>query len=108
MIMDSVYKVGPGTYEYISFYSPCSSTVTGQFSAEAALGDNIIVYLLDQNNFNTFKSGQSAQAYYNSGKVSSGNLNVGISPGTYYIVLSNTYSSFSTKTVNLQATDTCN
>ena len=108
MIANSVYKVGPGKYEYISFYSPCSSTVTGQFSAEAALGDNIIVYLLDQNNFDAFKSGSSAQAYYNSGKVSSGSLNVGISPGTYYIIMSNTYSSFSTKTVSLQALDTCN
>lgn len=108
MIANSIYKVGPGTYEYISFYSPCSSTVTGQFSAEAALGDNIIVYLLDQNNFDAFKSGNSAQAYYNSGKASSGSLNVGISPGTYYIIMSNTYSSFSTKTVSLQASDMCN
>lgn len=107
-IVNSIYKVGPGTYNYISFYSSCSSTVTGGFSAEAALGDNIIVYLLDQNNFNAFKNGNSAQAYYNSGKVSSGNLNVGISPGTYYIVMSNMYSSFSTKTVSLQASFTCN
>lgn len=107
-IANSVYKVGPGTYNYVSFYSPCSSTVTGEFSAEAALGDNIIVSLLDQNNFSAFENGNSAQAYYNSGKVSSGNLNVGISPGTYYIVMSNMYSSFSTKTVSLQASFTCN
>lgn len=106
-IANSVYKVGPGKYEYISFYSPCSSTVTGQFSAEAALGDNIIVYLLDQNNFDAFKNGNSAQTYYNSGKVSSGSLNVGISPGIYYLIMSNTYSSFSTKTVSMSATYTC-
>ncbi|MGI0074901.1 MAG: hypothetical protein ACREA5_03040, partial [Nitrosotalea sp.] len=108
MIANSVYKVGPGTYTYISFYSSCSSTVTGRFSAEAALGDNIIVYLFDQNNFATFKNDNSAQTDYNSGKVSSGNLNVEISPGTYYVVMSNTYSSFSTKTVSLQASFTCN
>ena len=93
-IANSVYKVGHGTYTYITFYNPCSSTVTGSFSAEAALGDNIIVYLLDQDNFNTYKNGNSPQAYYYSGKVATGNFNVGLSPGTYYIIISNTYSSF--------------
>src|SRR5207245_6490638 len=55
-ITNSVYKVGPGTYTYIPFYTSCSSAVTGSFSASAALGDNIIVYLLDQDNFNTYKN----------------------------------------------------
>lgn len=108
VISNSVYKVGPGTYTYITFYSPCTSTVTGSFSAEAALGDNIIVYIFDQNNFDTYKNGNSAQPYYNSGKVATGNFNVGISPGTYYIVMSNTYSSFSTKNVSIQASYSCN
>ncbi len=107
-IANSVYKVGPGTYTYIPFSSSCSSTVTGSFSAEAALGDNIIVYILDQENFNTYKNGNSPQAYYYSGKVATGNFNVGLSAGTYYIIMSNTYSSFSTKTVSLDASYTCN
>ncbi len=107
-IADSVYKVGPGTYRYVTFYSPCSSTVTGSFSAQAALGNNIIVYLMDENNFNIYKNGNSAQAYYNSGKVESGNFNVSLASGTYYIIMSNTYSTISTKTVSLYASYACN
>lgn len=107
VIANSVYKVNPRTYTYISFYSSCSSTVTGSFSAEAALGNNIIVYILDQDNFNAYNNGKSSQTYYNSGKVATGSFNIELSPGTYYIVMSNTYSSFSTKTVTLQASYTC-
>ncbi len=107
-IANSVYKVGPGTYTYILFNNPCTSTASGSFSASAALGDNIIVYLMDQNNFQMFQNGNSAQTYYNSGKVASGSFNLVLNSGTYYIVLSNTYSTFSTKTVTLQASYMCN
>jgi LEA14-like dessication related protein len=107
-ITNSVYKVGPGEYQPISFTTMCTGTLSGNFAAQAALGDNIIVYVLDQNGYNQFGSGQSASTYYNSGKVASGSFSILLNPGTYYIVLSNSYSTFSTKTVSIQAYYSCN
>lgn len=101
-IVNGEYNVSPGQYTSFSFTLSSSATVTGSFSATATLGNNIIVYVLDQNNFALYQSDQSATAYYNSGKVASGNINLQLGPGTYYIVLDNTYSTFSTKDVTIQ------
>lgn len=106
-IANNVYKVGPGTYTYISFNLSCQASVSGSFSAHASLGNNIITMVLDQNNFQRMSNNQQASAYYNSGKVPSGNFNLTLQPGQYDIVLSNTYSSFSTKTVSISASYTC-
>lgn len=106
-VANSVYKVPPGTYTYIPFNMQCSGTLSGGFSSQAALGDNIIVYVMDSNGFRQFQSGSSAYTYYNSGKVSSGTINIGLASGPYYLVLSNTYSAFSTKNVSLVASYTC-
>lgn len=106
-IANSQYQVGPGTYTSIPFNMQCSGTATGSFSASAALGDNIIVYIMDSSGFSQFQAGNSPYAYYYSGKVASGNFNIGLPSGQYYLVLSNMYSSFSTKNVVLQAYYTC-
>ncbi len=106
-IANSVYRVGSGTYTSIPFNMQCSGTVTGEFSAQAALGDNIIIYVMDSTGFSQFQSGHSASTYYNSGKVASGTLNISLSTGQYYLVLSNTYSTISTKNVALQAYYSC-
>lgn len=106
-IANSVYQVGPHTYTYIPFNMQCSGTVTGSFSAQASLGDNIIVYIMDSSGFRQFQSGISANTYYNSGKVASGTLNIGLSSGQYYLILSNAYSTISTKNVSVQVSYTC-
>jgi len=106
-IVDSVYEVEPGFYYPISFTTNCVATVQGGFIASAALGDNIIVYFLDEQQFNLYEREQTATAYYNSGKVESDVFEITVNPGTYYIVLDNTYSSFSTKNVQLQAAGFC-
>jgi hypothetical protein len=106
-IVDSVYRVEPGTSTYVYFTLQCRATVQGGFSASAALGDDIIVYILDEDQFNLFDRGESTSTYYNSGKVGYDTFAVTLNPGTYYIVMSNTYSIFSTKTVELQAAGFC-
>lgn len=106
-IENNVYKVGPGTYTYIPFNLSCQASVSGSFSAQAALGNSIIIMVLDQNNFQQMSNNQQVSAYYDSGKTSSGSFNLTLPPGQYDIVLSNTYSSFSTKTVSLQAFASC-
>ena len=101
-IVNGEYNVSPGKYYPIPFTLSSSATVTGSFSATASLGNNIIVYIFDQSNYALYQNGQSSSVYYNSGKVASGNINVYLNSGTYYIVLDNTYSTFSTKDVTIQ------
>jgi len=106
-IIDSTYKINPGSYHYVSFTLQCTANVQGGFIASAALGDNIIVYVFDKSEFKQYEEGQNTSTYYNSDKVESGIFDVTLSSGTYYIVMSNTYSEFSTKTVQLQAAASC-
>ena len=106
-IVNSAYRVEPGTYTYIPFTLSCTASTTGSFAAQAALGNNIVVIVLDQNNFQLVSNHQQASAFYNSGKIQAGSFNLTLQPGTYYIVLSNTYSAFSTKTVSIAASYTC-
>ena len=106
-IVDSIYKVGPGSYRYSVFTLSCTSSIQVGFVAEATLGDNIIVFVLDEDNFKKYEMGATVSTYYNSGKIESDMFKISLNPGTYYIVMSNTYSDFSTKTVQLQATSSC-
>jgi LEA14-like dessication related protein len=102
VIVSGEYKVSPGKYQDFQFTLSSSTHIVGSFSAAATLGNNIIVYIFDQNGFIQYQSGRSASTYYNSGKVASGTIDVNLSPGTYYIVLDNTYSTLSTKDVVIQ------
>jgi len=106
-IIDSTYRVGPGNYKYASFTMPCTGTIQGGFIANAALGDDIKVYLLNQNQFNGYKNNESVSTYYNSGKVEYGTFDVTVNADKYYVIMSNTFSSFSTKTVQLEVAANC-
>jgi len=109
-IVDDVYQVKPGFYNYVGITLPCVGTVQGGFLASATLGDNIIVYFLDENEFKKYeREPTSATVYYQSGKVKSDVFEVGVIPaGNYYVIMDNTYSEFSIKTVQLQVSEFCN
>ncbi|MGI0047135.1 MAG: hypothetical protein ACREBB_08115 [Nitrosotalea sp.] len=107
-IANGLYKIPPGKYQYFTFTSSCTGTLSGSFVAQASLGNNIMVYVMDQSGFNQYQAGHSASTHYNSGKVPSGIFRISLGPGTYYVILSNTYSLLSTKTVDIQASYACN
>lgn len=106
-IVDATYKVSPNSYSYVSFTLQCTANIQGGFVANAALGNDIIVFILDKDNFREFENGNDASTYYNSNKIESGNFDVTLSSGEYYVVMSNEYSTFSTKTVQLQLAANC-
>ena len=106
-IIDSTYKVNPSSYSQVYFVLQCKANVQGGFSANALLGNDIIVFILNEENFEKFEDGQNASTYYKSNKVESGIFDVVLDPGEYYIIISNEHSIFSTKTVQLQAASTC-
>ena len=106
-IIDNTYHVGAGNYKYVSFSMPCTGTIQGGFIANAALGDDIKIYLLNQNQFNGYKNNENVSTYYNSGKVEYGTFDVTVNADNYYVIMSNTFSSFSTKTIQLEVGAEC-
>ena len=107
IFVDNVYQVKPNSDFSASFTVACVTSLRGGFIASATLGDNIIVYIFDEQQYRLYEQGQAETAYYVSGKVKSGVFDVTINPGKYYIVLDNSYSAFSTKSVQLQAAVLC-
>ena len=107
MIYDSTYKVGPGQYRYFALSLPDVCTIQGGFRASAGLGDNIMVYLMDEEDFALYQNENQFRTYYSSGKIEYDTFEITLNPGKYYIVLSNTYSIFSTKNIQLQVSGFC-
>jgi LEA14-like dessication related protein len=107
-IVDSTYRIPAGTYYSIPLNLSCNARIQGVFVSSATLGDDIIVYVLNANQFNRFKDGLSTSTYYNSGKVETSTFDLWLDRGTYHVVLSNTYSLVSTKNVALKVAGQCN
>jgi len=105
--VDSIYKVGPGAYTYVEFTLPCKAKVEGGFTASDILGNDIIVLVLDDYNFNKFENDQYFTSLYDSGKTNSGEFDLTLESGKYYIVMSNQYSVISSKTVQFQTASLC-
>ena len=106
-IVDSTYKINPSSYSHVYFTLQCTANIQGGFSANALLGNDIVVFILNEENFGKFEKGQNASTYYKSNKVESGTFDISLVPGEYYIIMSNEHSIFSAKTVQLQVASTC-
>jgi len=105
--VDSIFQVDPGTYTYVSFSLPCIAQIKGGFAANDIFGNDIIVLVLDDYNFNKFENSQYYTSFYDSSKIHSGEFNLILESGDYYIVMSNQYSMLSTKTVQFKASSLC-
>ena len=104
-LANGTIAVGPGNYHSTEFTVSSSMqrpTVVGTFSAHAALGDNIEVYIFNDLAFANWSHGSTPPngTIYSSGRITTDNINVSVAPGTYYLIFSNEYSTFSTKQVS--------
>ena len=106
-LVDKTYRIEAGSYDGLSFERSCSFNLQGGFIANAALGDDIYVYVLDKEDFQKFADDQRFRSYYSSGKVEYDTFDFKLAPGEYYIIMSNHHSLFSTKTVQLEAATSC-
>ena len=108
IIIWDIFEVGPGKFSYVYWTgSNCNAKVWGGFIANAALGNNIKVYILDENQFKKFENRYSASTLYNSQKVESAVFEVMVGYGKHYVVMDNRYSDFSTKNVQLKVSMMC-
>lgn len=106
-IVNDTFRIGPGGYYYVGFTSSCSFNLQGGFIVNAALGDDIYVYVVDDDDFKKFEADRDFSVYYQSGKVEYDTFDKNLSAGKYYIIMSNHHSLFSTKTVQLEAATSC-
>ncbi len=94
------FTVAPGSYKYFRFNaSENGAKVSGKFRAEGGSGNDIEVFLLDEDGFENYRNGHDTKTYYNSGRVTVGRINVRLGEGEYYLVFNNGFSSFSNKVV---------
>ncbi|TMI43972.1 hypothetical protein E6H23_01990 [Candidatus Bathyarchaeota archaeon] len=102
-IVNGLITVSSGGYNYYPFTLPSGATsiaVSGSFTASGGSGNDIQVLILDQTNFVNWQNGHQASAYFNSGQEIVGSITTNLpSAGTYYLVYSNTFSTFSSKNV---------
>ncbi len=59
--------------------------VIGRFNAQGSIN----TFILDNDGYTNFSGGSQSATYYNSGNVVVANINVRLSPGSYYLVFQN-------------------
>lgn len=75
--------------------------IMGRFEAQGGSGNDIEVYIKGEDDYINWKNGHASQSYYQSGRQTVGEFDVGVNGGTYYLILSNTFSTFTPKAVTL-------
>jgi hypothetical protein len=78
-------------------------TVTGSFNASGGSGNDIAAVVADETNFTNWINGHQAQVFWGTqGRQTTGNFEVKLTPGMYYLVFSNKFSAFTDKQVFLE------
>lgn len=99
-IVTEPFTVEPGQYRYFTFTVGDRASVAGRFRAQGGSGNDVEVYILDEDGFENYRNGHRVQTYYNSGRVTVGTINVTLGSGRYYLVFNNSFSTVSNKAVN--------
>jgi hypothetical protein len=101
--------VNATAYSWYQVFVPpgvTSVSITGHFTATGGMGNDIAVYILDEDGFTNFKNGHPANTFYNSGKVTTASISAALpnSPTSYYLIFDNRFSLLTPKAVQLNAT----
>ncbi|MCI0418081.1 MAG: zinc ribbon domain-containing protein [Acidobacteria bacterium] len=74
--------------------------ILGKFTAAGATPDGVDMFLANEEGFERFISNRAHPTLCGSGRTTSGTINQLLDPGSYYVVVDNTFSSASDKAVN--------
>ena len=97
-LVQELFAVPAGAAKWWKFTVPAGASghVTGEFHARGGSGNDIEAGVTDENGTN----GHAGRFWYHSEKVTTDQLDVHLGPGTYYLVFSNRFSVFSSKSVS--------
>lgn len=110
-IGDAALTVPSVQYRYYTLVVPEGAHnvhVQGHFTATGGAGNDIEVFVINPDNFTNWKNHHRSSSYYNSGKVTVGDV-AAILPdgaGTYYLVFNNNFSMLTGKAVGFSGTMT--
>ncbi len=104
-LVNGIITVQPGGNYNVRFTVNTSTMqsvrVIGTFQASGGSGNDIKALIMDDMAFTNWSNGHQVSVLYNSGQITVANINTPItSPGSYYLVFSNDFSTFSSKNVN--------
>jgi ribosomal protein L40E len=108
-VAPAAFSVGARSFSYFKFEVPAAArdvAVTGKFSAQGGQANDIEVQLLTEDGFISWQDGYSANTFYNSGRVTQGEINAVLpsTAGTYYLVFNNKFSAKSGKAIQSDLT----
>jgi hypothetical protein len=108
-VVNTALTVDPASYASYHFEVPANAkrvTLNGHFTATGGSGNDIQVFLLNEDEFVNMKNGHDAQTAYNSGKVTQATIAVPLpeTPMTYHLVFDNRFSLLTPKAVQVNAT----
>jgi hypothetical protein len=95
-------------YNYFKLDVPMGASnvrLRGNFTASGGLTNDIEVFVLSSNDFVNWQNRHASTAFYNSGTVTVGTLDVNLpaDAGTYYLVFNNRFSLLTQRNVNVDA-----
>lgn len=108
-ITAKTFSVNPHSFASYKFTVPSGTTdvaVNGEFSTTGDPDNDVAVYVLADEAFVTWRSGYSASTFYDSGKVTRGNVDATLpaGAGSYYLVFDNRFSTRTAKAIHADVT----
>jgi hypothetical protein len=97
----TVPKLSDKAYRFAIPAGAREATLQGHFTATGGSGNDIEVWVMNDDGFVNWQNRHAVTPIYNSGKATQGTLNVPLpsEAGTYYLIFNNRYSSISPKAV---------
>lgn len=102
---ESALHIPAGQYHYVSFTVEDERLclLTGRVLGLTGGREDVEIYVLDEDGFVNWKNGTAGYAVFESGRTAATTLDIPLpGPGRYHMVLSNTFSVVSDKTVQVQ------
>ncbi len=104
-------SIAPMHYSFYTLIVPAGAhgiTVQGHFTATGGGRNDVEVFVLNADQFTNWKNGHQTPTYYNSGKVTVGDVEASLpeEAGAYYLVFNNNFSLLSGKAVLFKGTMT--
>ena len=93
------FIVGPNQYLTFDFTNTSVQTISGRFQAQGGSGNDIQVFILDNDQMTNWMNHHATSTWFNSGKITVGSINVRLNPGTYHLIFDNTFSAISSKAI---------
>jgi hypothetical protein len=97
--------IQPGAYFYFEINVNTAwrnPRLVGRFRAQGGSGDDVYVFVTNEDGLINYKNNHQFKVWYESGKVTSDTINAQLPPGKLYLVISNRFSTFAHKSVMMK------